>query len=237
MDVTVNCLLDFPQGGDPARVCPSLTNDITIVPVPSCGRIAAFDEPSLLFASSNNTLSKRQSGDVSPTCANADGCGGKVCTGYWCDPAPTGFPPGYQDPKDPSSSGASASPTTITQGFPPGNPLPGPINCFDEDDFPGHGDVSASAQDDLSQIFSDIYPEVETIGPNSRAVTLHGTDMHGINYDYSAEWADGCVTTVAEQDFGFPLGSPSLITAYLLVREDYTKFFEMLSQLMLESRQ
>ncbi|RYC61691.1 hypothetical protein CHU98_g4510 [Xylaria longipes] len=265
MDVAVNCLLDFPQGGDPNGVCPSLTDDITdYVPAQSCGRIAAFDETSLVFASSNDTLSKRQSGGVctlppnggggtritfttgstvAPTCANADGCGGKVCTGFWCNPTPTGFPPGYQDPKDPSSSGASASPTTITQGFPPGNSPPttsppsssptptqsitpltrGPINCFDEDDFPGHGDVSSSAQDDLSQEFSDIYPEVETIGPNTQGVTLHGTDGHGINYDYSAEWVDGCVTTVAEQDFGFPLGSPSLITAYLLVREDYTK--------------
>ncbi|KAI3316561.1 hypothetical protein HD806DRAFT_517262 [Xylariaceae sp. AK1471] len=121
MDVMVNCLLGFPQGGDPACICPSLTDDITdYVPAQSCGRIAAFDETSVLFTSSNDTLSKRQSGNVctlppnggggirisftmgptvAPTCANADGCGGKVCTGYWCDLTPTGFPPAYQDTK------------------------------------------------------------------------------------------------------------------------------------------
>jgi hypothetical protein len=83
--------------------------------------------------------------------------------------------------------------------------------------------VSPSAQDDFSNRFSEEDKEVDTIGPNTQGVTLHGTDGHGINYDYSAEWVDGCVTTVPEQSFGFPIGSPSLITAYLLVREDFTK--------------
>lgn len=83
--------------------------------------------------------------------------------------------------------------------------------------------MSSSAQDQFSQLFSDEDTEVDTVGPDTAAVTLHGTDQHGINYDYSAEWFDGCVTTVGEQSFGFPLGSPSEITAYLLVRVDYTK--------------
>ncbi|KAI1197901.1 hypothetical protein F5X97DRAFT_324116 [Nemania serpens] len=65
------------------------------------------------------------------------------------------------------------------------------------------------AQYQFSQLFSDEDTEVDTIGPDTPGVTLHGTDQHGINYDYSAEWVDGCVTTIDEQSFGFPLGSPS----------------------------
>ncbi|KAI1424015.1 pectin lyase fold/virulence factor [Xylaria sp. FL1777] len=49
----------------------------------------------------------------SPTCASGTGCGGQLCTGYWCLPSPTGYPPGFQDPKDPNSGGYSAPTTTI----------------------------------------------------------------------------------------------------------------------------
>ncbi|KAI3333233.1 hypothetical protein F4824DRAFT_503268 [Ustulina deusta] len=49
-----------------------------------------------------------------PTCAGAStACGGTVCSGYWCNPTPTGYPPGYQDPKDPSSGGYSAPTTRV----------------------------------------------------------------------------------------------------------------------------
>ncbi|KAI0490352.1 pectin lyase fold/virulence factor [Xylaria cf. heliscus] len=52
---------------------------------------------------------------ASPTCASGTGCGGHLCSGYWCMPSPTGYPPGYQDPKDPSSGGYTAPTTTIGQ--------------------------------------------------------------------------------------------------------------------------
>ncbi|KAI0537760.1 pectate lyase superfamily protein-domain-containing protein [Xylaria digitata] len=148
IDQQANCLLNFPQGGDPKGVCPTLTDDITdYTPPASCGRVASAAvelaaEAALLESRSNGTmLFERQSGDfctlppnggggtqitfttgptIGPTCANADGCGGHVCSGYWCAPSPTGHPPGYQDPKDPNSSGATPSQTTITSGFPPG---------------------------------------------------------------------------------------------------------------------
>ncbi|KAK3370652.1 hypothetical protein B0H63DRAFT_319049 [Podospora didyma] len=61
------------------------------------------------------------------------------------------------------------------------------------------------------------------LGPNSAPIALRRTDKHGVNYDFSCRWVSGCVTTVDKQSFGFPLGSPSQITAYLLVREDFTK--------------
>ncbi|RWA10633.1 hypothetical protein EKO27_g4493 [Xylaria grammica] len=185
------------------------------------------------------TISFTPGPTAGPTCKGAStACGGTLCSGYWCDPTPTGFPPGFQDPKDPSSDGYSASTTTIggsTTTKPPTSTPPtsttpltrGPINCFDEADFPGHADIQPGDQDDFSQKFSDKEGDTgdDTIGPGDPAFTLHGVDSHGVNYDYSCRWVDGCVTEVERQDFGFPLGvnSGSSITAYLLVREDYTK--------------
>lgn len=64
----------------------------------------------------------------------------------------------------------------------------------------------------------------DTIGPGDAPIRFRRTDRHGVNYDYRVEWVVGCITTVERQSFGFPLGmSQSLITAYLFVREDYTK--------------
>ncbi|EGC45360.1 exo-beta-1,3-glucanase [Histoplasma capsulatum var. duboisii H88] len=60
-----------------------------------------------------------------PTCASGTGCGGHLCTGFFCSPMPTGVPPDRHDPKDPNAS--SQVPTT-TIGQPtttkPGNPEP-----------------------------------------------------------------------------------------------------------------
>ncbi|KAK4173152.1 glucan-beta-glucosidase [Triangularia setosa] len=170
-----------------------------------------------------------------PTCqGESTACGGIVCSGYWCNPTPTGAPPGFRDPKDPNTSGYVAPTTTIVGSSsssstpePSIRPLTrGPINCFNEADFPGHADLQSSEQDSGSQEFSNMRVDMEpddTIGPGDPPVRLRWVDRHGVNYDYTAEWVAGCVTTVPRQSFGFPLGSPSLITAYLLVREDYTK--------------
>ncbi|KAF9873206.1 putative glucan -beta-glucosidase protein [Colletotrichum karsti] len=184
------------------------------------------------------TLSFTPGPTAGPTCRGAStACGGTVCSGYWCNPTPTGPPPGYQDPKDPSSGGYSAPTTSIgpsTTTTPPTSaPTPvtpqtrGPINCFNEADFPGHADIQSGDQDDYSTAFSDLRTQMgdnDLIGPGDPAVTLRRTDSHGVNYDYSCSWVPGCKTEVDKQSFGFPLGSPSLITAYLLVREDYTKY-------------
>jgi hypothetical protein len=98
---------------------------------------------------------------------------------------------------------------------------------FDESDFPGHGDLQSRDQDGFSTDFSSLRSQMgndDTIGPDDAPIRFRRTDSHGINYDYRVEWVAGCVTTVARQSFGFPLGlSQSLITAYLLVREDFTK--------------
>ncbi|KAK8080204.1 hypothetical protein PG997_008022 [Apiospora hydei] len=169
-----------------------------------------------------------------PTCAGgaSTACGGTVCAGYWCDPRPSGPRPGYQDPKDPRSGGYSAPTTTVGGGGSTTTEKPAPtltrgaIHCFDEADFPGHADIQSKDQDQFSTEFSNLRTEMgddDLIGPGDPAVQLRGRDNYGVNYDFTCSWVPGCVTEVDRQSFGFPLGSPSLITAYLLVREDYTK--------------
>ncbi|KAM7193073.1 Pectate lyase superfamily domain containing protein [Naviculisporaceae sp. PSN 640] len=143
----------------------------------------------------------------------------------------------YDDdkPGTPGGGNGGGPITTTSQGG--GNPGPtpvpltrGPIVCHNEADLPGHGDINPGFQDDASEAFSnlrtndDVFPgSDDNMGPDSPPVRFRTTDSHGINYDFTCEWVPGCVTTVSQQSFGFPLGSPSLITAYLLVREDYTK--------------
>lgn len=60
---------------------------------------------------------------ATPTCLNPAGCGGHLCSGYYCSPKPTGMPPDFQDPRDPR--GEQPMPTTSIGA--PGGPSTGPI--------------------------------------------------------------------------------------------------------------
>ncbi|KFY05268.1 hypothetical protein O988_00131 [Pseudogymnoascus sp. VKM F-3808] len=141
----VNCLV--PNDDDPENDCPNLPDDITeYVPPTYCDNSAVAARG---LKGSNSTIFDRQDGGgacvlppdggggvtigvttgptVGPTCASS--CGGVLCTGYWCSPQPTGDPPGFRDPKDPNSQGATATPTTIGPGTsttttPPTSPPP-----------------------------------------------------------------------------------------------------------------
>lgn len=264
MNLKTNCLLEFPKGGDPSDRCPNLPDDITTYTPPSCNgavNLVSRREPALearanastwllekrqdtadycgLPGADGTTLSFTPGPTAGPTCAGGNtACGGTICAGYWCNPTPTGVPPGYHDPKDPNSAGYSAPTTTIGGGSSststttstPGTPTTplerGAINCFNEADFPGHADIQSGDQDEFSTSFSGLRTGMgnsDTLGPGEPAVTMRYRDSHGVNYDYSCSWVPGCITSVDRQSFGFPLGSPSQITAYLLVREDYTK--------------
>ncbi|OBT61060.1 hypothetical protein VE03_09163 [Pseudogymnoascus sp. 23342-1-I1] len=50
-----------------------------------------------------HTISFTSGAQPSPTCASGTGCGGVICSGFWCNPNPTGIPPDHQDPKDPNA--------------------------------------------------------------------------------------------------------------------------------------
>ncbi|OTA53663.1 hypothetical protein K449DRAFT_401464 [Hypoxylon sp. EC38] len=130
-----------------------------------------------------------------------------------------------------SSSSSSSSSSLITVRTPASPPPPPPktplerqaIVCHKESDFPGHADVNGHAQDDFSATFGSKGGDSLELGPGSDPVVYHTKDGHGISYQYEAAWIKGCVTTVDRQSFRWPIGSPSEITAYLLVREDFTK--------------
>ncbi|OTA80648.1 hypothetical protein M434DRAFT_37879 [Hypoxylon sp. CO27-5] len=130
-----------------------------------------------------------------------------------------------------SSSSSSSSLTTVrTPASPPLPPSPpkAPLErqaavCHKESDFPGHADVNSHAQDDFSATFGSKGGDSLELGPGSDPVVYHMKDSHGISYQYEAAWINGCVTTVDRQSFRWPIGSPSEITAYLLVRENFTK--------------
>jgi hypothetical protein len=138
-------------------------------------------------------------------------------------PQPTGSPPDFGDPVNAIVTKTTSTTTTRpTSTAPAPIPLtPGPIKCFNEADFPGHADIQSGYQDTFSVEFSDV--ELDTVGPGDAPIRLRRTDHHGVNYDYRVEWLAGCVTTVERQSFQFPLGIASPWTAYLLVREDFTK--------------
>lgn len=83
---------------------------------------------------------------------------------------------------------------------------------------PGHADLQPDDQDNFSQEFSAIRSDMDddTIGPDDPAITRSYTDGHGVNYDFSCSWVPGWVTSVDKQSFGFPLGSPSQTTAFVV---------------------
>ncbi|KAF7557793.1 hypothetical protein G7Z17_g409 [Cylindrodendrum hubeiense] len=148
----------------------------------------------------------------------------------------TDEPTETSDVAEPTTTSVAA-PITTSEAPPPvtttevADPTPitplarGGIVCHNEDDFPGHADISSSSQDDFSTDFSGLS------GPNgdddlfdgAGSVNLNTEDGHGVSYAYSVEWVSGCVTTQDTQDFRFPLPRDGIITAYLIVREAFTK--------------
>ncbi|KAI1358579.1 pectin lyase fold/virulence factor [Xylaria arbuscula] len=72
--------------------------------------ILSRDLMSQLASNDGVVISFTSGPSVAPTCPSGTSCGGQLCADYWCLPSPTGHPPGFQDPKDPSSDGYSAHP-------------------------------------------------------------------------------------------------------------------------------
>ncbi|KAK8093891.1 glucan -beta-glucosidase protein [Apiospora hydei] len=98
----------------------------------------------------------------------------------------------------------------------------GPVQCHRPADFPGHADIAAEDQQNFSVDFSG--QSHSGLKPGSKPIYMKASGTHDISYEYEARWIDGCETTVPSQSFQSPLGEGNGdITAYLLVREDFTK--------------
>lgn len=132
-----SCLIDYDTKStwDTGGRCPTIPDDLSTLPNDPGETVATCANPVLIIPkhkrqagapgscpaspsggggdSSGQTISITTGATANPTCASGTGCGGKLCTGYFCNPSPTGVPPGFQDPKDPSASNTVSS-TTIT---------------------------------------------------------------------------------------------------------------------------
>lgn len=82
---------------------------------------------------SGRTITFASGPTATPTCQDPNGCGGKLCTGYYCSPQPTGIPPDFQDPSDPSGSAQVPDTTIPGPGGPSGGPAP---TTFDPSNLP-----------------------------------------------------------------------------------------------------
>lgn len=146
-----NCLKDWedpqrtgPNGWDKKGSCEGLN--------PNMDEMGAPPEPVTGCSGGSNalagSLAKRDGGSCpigggrsitytsgsipKPTCAANGKCGGTLCTGYYCNPTPTGPPPDYQDPKDPNNGKPVSTKTISGGGTSPTSEPTGP--CKIEDD-------------------------------------------------------------------------------------------------------
>lgn len=145
-------------------------------------------------------------------------------------PSTTTEEPPLTTTEEPPSTAIEEPPTTSSSEEPaiPTTPLERQdIVCHNEADFPGHADIASSTQHDFSVTFSGLTVEgseiSDDLGPDSAPIEMTKKDKHGVTYTYTASWVEGCATAKGTQSFRFPLGMGSSVTAYLLVRENYTK--------------
>lgn len=118
--LSYNCLKDWldpgrtgTNGWDKKGSCEGLNVDMNQMgsppePVTGCsgaaaGPLAKRDGGSCPVGGGHSPITVSPGSIPKPTCAAAGGCGGTVCTGYYCTPTPTGLPPDFQDPKDPNN--------------------------------------------------------------------------------------------------------------------------------------
>lgn len=64
-----------------------------------------------------------------PTCSADGGCGGTLCTGYYCAPSPTGTPPDHHDPQDPNN-GQPVSSSTVSVSWSTEPPVPAALSSW-----------------------------------------------------------------------------------------------------------
>ncbi|KAK1972405.1 hypothetical protein LY78DRAFT_733793 [Colletotrichum sublineola] len=106
-----------------------------------------------------------------------------------------------------------------------------PVQCHNESDFPGHGDINYNMQWEAVHEFCD------KRGSEILASTIHDPVLgkfpivfkhrlrwkdwpHRINYDFFVEWVRDCRTKHHFQRVDFPLGKGG-VNCYTLMRDNY----------------
>lgn len=83
------------------------------------------------------------------------------------------------------------------------------VVCEDENDFPGHGDVSPQSQAGYAESFcgGDLAESrSKTLGPDDDPMEELKRDGGDISYNYSISWIEGCKTEVDKQYIQWPIG-------------------------------
>ncbi|KAH6874029.1 peptidase S8/S53 domain-containing protein [Thelonectria olida] len=124
-----SCLTDYltKDDWDKHKACPDINLDLDkvpenpgepVYPCKSGGSAKKRQDGSggscPILPGDDSALSKKidwDQGSDSPKCAAQGGCGGRLCTGYYCTSNPKGPPPDFRDPKDPNKGGDKPSTT------------------------------------------------------------------------------------------------------------------------------
>lgn len=96
------------------------------------------------------------------------------------------------------------------------------VVCEDENDFPGHGDVSSRSQSGFAESFcgGDLAASrSKTLGPDDDAMEELKRDGGGISYNYSISWINGCKTEVDKQYIQWPIGQEDSFSSCLQIFE------------------
>nr|CDP24152.1 Putative Glycoside Hydrolase Family 55 [Podospora anserina S mat+] len=150
-----NCLVDYDtrQTWDTTKACPDIPDRLSTLPEnpgesvncnnpapPPNSKRQAGSGGSCPFtpggSGAEKSIDYQPKPTPSPTC-QSNNCGGKLCTGFFCRPKPSGIPPDYMDPKDPNAGNpvpvthipGPNKPTTTRGGG--GTPTPSP-ECDDK---------------------------------------------------------------------------------------------------------
>ncbi|KAK7957345.1 alkaline serine protease Alp1 [Apiospora aurea] len=134
-----------------------------------------------------------------PTCTAAGGCGGTVCSGYYCAPSPSGTPPDHQDPQDPVN-GQPVSSSTVSRSWSTRPPAPTDLTSWSTRLSPTKTWSSSSSLTETPNP-TEPYPP-----PNSVSPTVNcdpGDDQCKVDMGYRCncdtngcdEWSPACCAT------------------------------------------
>lgn len=92
--------------------------------------------------------------------------------------------------------------------------------CHDEGDFPSHADIRGFAVINLANDACDNWKGSGdgAVGAGGGGYSISLKDSYGVDYDFSATWIDGCVTTMTSQSVYSPLGDADVSCAGMLIK-------------------
>ncbi|KAK6819399.1 hypothetical protein PG987_015882 [Apiospora arundinis] len=156
--VTMSCLKDWDTRDqwDTRDACHGLDPDMDLMPDTGESVEAEEENPGSDICSGDDDtpplslppreLGRARSIIAQPTCSAAGGCGGTLCSGFYCAASPTGTPPDHQDPQDPNN-GQPVSSSTVSLSWSTEAPAPTALSSWISQLTPPASSSSSSAAD------------------------------------------------------------------------------------------